>query len=461
MRRLMLLAFAVVLVTVSAHAQSYSVLYNFGTKAGDPVNPEASGVVAQGRDGNLYSTALGGANGLGAMFKITPSGTLTVPYSFDSTDPEPYSGLTLGTDGNFYGTSGDGSREGGIVYKITPSGKVTVLHTIGHSPLAPPIQGADSNFYGTTSQKGTNSYGTVYKVTPSGKYTTLYSFDYTHGSSPVAPLVQGTDGNFYGTTPSGGKAGHGTVFKVTSSGKLTVLRNFGRGRDGATPLCALVQGSDGNFYGTTTSGGTYNAGVVFRITATGTYTILHSIKGSRGEGYEPYAGLIQATDGNLYGTALIGGTAGQGTIFMISPIEPYPYTVLHNFDLATGAQPEIALVQHTNGVLYGDTILGGTGGPCGGNGSCGVFYSFNLGLQPFVSLVSTSGKVGKTIGILGQGFTGTTGVAFNGTAANFKVSSDTYLTATVPNGATTGSVTVMTPSGTLTSNKPFRVTRLN
>jgi hypothetical protein len=151
---------------------------------------------------------------------------------------------------------------------------------------------------------------------------------------------------------------------------------------------------------------------------------------------------------------------GQGTIFRISPTPPYTFTVLYNFDLSTGAQPSIALIQHTNGILYGDTFNGGTGSHCAGS-QCGVFYSFNLGLQPFVSLVSTSGKVGKTIGILGQGFTGTTGVSFNGTAANFKVSSDTYLTATVPNGATTGSVTVMTPTGTLTSNKPFRVTRLN
>jgi uncharacterized repeat protein (TIGR03803 family) len=453
---LILLVLAVVVVAVPARAQTFSVLYNFGTHGGDPVNPGWVNVVAQGRDGNLYSTASGGINGLGAMFKITPGGTLTVPYSFDSTDESPHSGLTLGTDRQFYGSSLNGGTSGlGTVFKVTPSGTVTVLHNFagsdGQWPWAPPIQGADGNFYGTTFQGGTNNNGTVYKITPSGRFTTIHSFDESDGILPYAPLVQGTDGNFYGTTNAGGGPGDGgTVFKITPAGKLTVLHSFGsQNLDGLQPYSALVQASDGNFYGTTSAGGSHNGGTVFRIAAAGKYTILHSINGFENEGGNPIAGLVQATDGNLYGTTV------NGTIFRISPTKPYPYTVLHHFDGTHGSEPEVTLVQHTNGILYGDTLVGGTGGPC--NPSCGVFYSLNVGLGPFVSLVSTSGKVGKTIQILGQGFTGTTGIAFNGIAATFKVSSDTYLTAIVPNGATTGSVTVTTPGGTLTSNKPFRV----
>lgn len=391
--------------------------------------------------------------------KSPRGGTLTVPYSFDYTDgASPTSGLTLSTDGYFYGTTVNaGTSSYGTVFKITPSGILTILHNFTNSgdgayPYAPPIQGTDGNFYGTTSQTDIG-YGTVYKITSSGQFTTLYSFDSTHGSYPFAPLIQGTDGNFYGTTKTGGtNYGNGVVYKITSSGRLTVLSNFDQ-THGGQPISPLVQGNDGNFYGTTSVGGSTGDGVVFKITATGERTILHNLNKTV-DGSTPYAGLVQATDGNLYGANSYGGTTDQGTIFRISPISPYPYKVLYNFDGATGANPDVTLLQKTDGILYGDTIRGGSGTQCG---SCGVFYSLNVGLKPFVSLVSTSGKVGKTIEILGQGFKGTTDVSFNGTAATFKVSSATYLTATVPNGATTGFVTVTTPKRKLKSNKRFRV----
>jgi uncharacterized repeat protein (TIGR03803 family) len=465
---LTLLALAIFAATPAAHAQSFSVMYNFGTNAGDPTNPQY-GAIAQGRDGNMYSTALGGAIGAGAMFQITPSGMLSVPYSFDSTDSGPYSGLTLGTDGNFYGaTAGGGTSGAGTVFKITSSGTVTLLHSFsvsdGYQPYEPPIQGTDGNFYGTTSQGGTNSLGTVYKITPSGTLTTLYSFDNTHGDFPHASLVQGTDGNFYGTTIGGGtNGGWGVVYKITASGKLTVIYNFDL-THGGQPISPLVQGSDGNFYGTTSQGGTPGYGVVFEITSAGKLTVLHGLNGTT-DGYAPIAGLVQATDGNFYGSANQGGnsancTGGCGTIFRISPIKPYHYKPVYNFDDTTGQLPQVTLIQHTNGILYGDTQEGGTGNvnPCS-VGVCGVFYSLNIGAVPFASLVSASGKVGKTVGILGQGFTKkTTSVSFAGTAGTLTYYSATYIAATVPSGATTGSVIVTTPSGKLTSNKVFRVT---
>jgi uncharacterized repeat protein (TIGR03803 family) len=467
MRKLLLLTLAlpVLVVTVAAtvQAQTFSVLHNFGTKSGDGTNPSYSGIVAQGRDGNIYSTTgNGGTYNLGTVFKITPAGKLSVIYSFDGPHgAEPYGGLTLGTDGNFYGAAFAGGKFSyGTVFEITPGGSLTVLFNFtggndGSNPHAAPIEGTDGNFYGTTRTGGKNIYyGTIYKITPSGKLTTLYSFDVTpHGDYPVAPLVQGTDGNFYGTTVNGGASNQGIVFRITPSGKLTVLYSFGT--TGSEPYSPIIQATDGNFYGTTALGGSVGVGIVFKLTPAGNLTVLYNFANGGGPSV-PYAGLVQATDGYFYGNTYQGGTKSDGAVFRINAKRQF--SKLYDFDSTTGAIPEVTLLQHTNGILYGDTYEGGTSKPACGNVGCGVFYSWNAGLKPFVSLVSTSGKVGKTVEILGQGFTGTKGVSFNGKGATFKVVSATYLTATVPSGATTGSVTVTTSGGTLTSNKQFRVT---
>jgi uncharacterized repeat protein (TIGR03803 family) len=217
------------MVAAAAHAQTYDDLYNFGSATGDPVNPQYSGIVAQGRDGNLYSTTpAGGSGNLGTVFKITSQGAVSVVYSFDGTHGKvPYGGLTLGTDGNFYGTTSlGGTANIGVIFQITPAGAYTVLHNFatgdGYTPYAPPIQAADGNFYGTTIFGGTSAYGTVYKMTPSGTYKVLHSFDLTNGRNPYGPLVQGKDGNFYGTAFGGvGNTRYGMVFKVTGGGNFT------------------------------------------------------------------------------------------------------------------------------------------------------------------------------------------------------------------------------------------------
>jgi uncharacterized repeat protein (TIGR03803 family) len=214
----------------------------------------------------------------------------------------------------------------------------------------------------------------------------------------------------------------------------------------------MVQGSDGNFYGTALEGGAYNGGVVFRLTPQGAITVLHNFLDPNypNDGYDPYAGLVQATDGNFYGvTNWGGGECDCGVIFQITPNGAY--SILYSFDRTHGSYPWSTPMQHTNGKIYGLASSGGTS-------EDGVVYSLDMGLGPFVSLVSTSGKVGKTVEVLGQGFTGTTAVSFNGTAATFTVVRDTYLKATVPSGATTGAVTVTTPGGILNSNTQFRVT---
>ncbi|HUY12003.1 MAG TPA: choice-of-anchor tandem repeat GloVer-containing protein [Terriglobia bacterium] len=313
------------------------------------------GALVQATDGNFYGpTYSGGGNnvcsgsGCGTIFKITPSGTLTTLYSFcvvgySCPDGEaPQGGLVQAANGNFYGTTVEGGTDGdGTIFKITPSGTLTTLYsfcsqsgcTDGAFPYARLVQATDGNFYGTTFGGGANSScspngcGTIFKITPSGTLTTLHSFDSTDGAFPYAGLVQATDGNFYGSAEGGANGacspfGCGTVFKITPSGMLTTLHSFD-GTDGASPN-ALVQAADGNFYSTTASGGANNScsggcGTIFKITPSGTLTTLYSFCSQSGctDGDVPFAGLVQATDGNLYGTTEDGGTRNYGTVFRL------------------------------------------------------------------------------------------------------------------------------------------------
>jgi uncharacterized repeat protein (TIGR03803 family) len=451
----MLIILALILVPLSAFAQAYSVLYNFGTQSGDPGHPGNPGIIAQGRDGDLYSTTWAdGAYGHGSVFKISTSGKLTVLHSFNLNvdGSAPNSGLTLGTDGNFYGTTSEGGSLGnGTVFRISPTGKLTTLYSFtgsadGADPYAAPIQGEDGNFYGTTASGGLG-FGTIYKMTPSGAVTSLFQFDQTNGAYSQTPLILATDGNFYGTTTAGGLYNLGAVFKITSAGTLTLLYSADY-TNTVTIEAPLVQGSDGNFYATTVIGD-QNFGVVFKMTPSGSVTILHDFNGTT-DGGNPFAGLIQATNGDFYGTTNLYGRGGSnaGTFYRIT--SKGAFSVVHTFNGTDGASSYVTPIQHTNGIFYGDTDAGGTHGQ-------GVFYSVNASLKPFVGLVSPAGTVGQSIGILGQGFVGVTSVSFNGKAATFKVVSGTYLTARVPKGATTGFVTVTTPSGVLQSNRSFQV----
>jgi uncharacterized repeat protein (TIGR03803 family) len=269
----------------------------------------------------------------------------------------------------------------------------------------------------------------------------------------------GPDGAFYGSTINGGpndcgSGTCGTIFKITPSGAFKTIYNFDATH--GKPSGTLVLANDGNVYGTTTSGGgASDVGTVFKLTPAGVVTVLHSFSGA--DGANPNAGLAQATDGKLYGTTYIGGTLGYGTIFSVTT--DGTFATLHNFDSVHGANPEGGLMQHTNGKLYGTAEQGGAFSCNGGQfAGCGTVFSFDVGLGPFVTFVVRYGKVGSVVQIPGTGLTGTTAVSFNGVpASSFTVFGDTFMSATVPAGATTGPVTVTTPTGTLTSKVSFSV----
>ncbi len=468
------------LITIQrAQAQTFTSLHNFvGSDGASPW-----GTLVQGTDGNFHGTThAGGTNSDGTIFTITPSGTLTTQYSFCSqtncTDGDDLiAGLVQATNGIYYGTTyvgganNVGSVHSGTVFKITATGTPTTLYnfcsktecTDGENPgYGGLIQAANGDLYGTTmfGGTGTNGEGTIFKITPSGSLSTLYNFcsktGCADGAQPFAGLIQATDGDFYGTTYAGGANRSGTVFKITPSGKLATLYNFcsvgGTAcTDGSSPQAGLIQATDGNFYGTTYDGGANGSGTVFKITPKGTRTTLHSFCSQTGctDGYYPWAGLIQATDGNFYGTTSEGGGAtSAGTVFMITPAGTL--TTLHSFDGTDGGQPYSGLVQGTDGNFYGTTST-----DAGGNGTV---FKLSMGLGPFLKTQTTSGTVGAAVKILGSSLTGASSVTFNGTAATtFKVVSNYEITTTVPAGATSGTVQVVTPGGTLKSNVVYTV----
>jgi uncharacterized repeat protein (TIGR03803 family) len=462
---------------VPSSAQTLTTLASFtGTNGSQPYLAN----LVQATNGNFYGTTqYGGTNkgtgcvpDCGTVFEITPAGKLTTLYDFcaqtNCTDGSvPNSGLVQASNGLLYGTTNLGGANGfGTIFEMTLAGKLTTIYsfcsvtacTDGARPGAALIQATNGKLYSTTSEGGSSFLGTVYEITLAGKLTTLHSFDGTDGELINAALVQATDGNFYGTTTLGGTStacsggGCGTVFKITPGGTFTSLHSFD-GTDGDYLYAGLVQATNGNFYGVTYLGGTAKYGTVFEITPGGTLTTWQNFDFT--DGGEPLGALVQATDGNLYGTTSAGGTTGAGTIFEMTPAGTL--TTLYSFcslsQCMDGKIPEAGLIQGTNGDFYGTTIGGGAGGTEGD----GTVFSFATGLHPFVETQPTAGKVGAKVIILGNNLTGATSVTFNNTTAVFKVVSNSEITTTVPAGATTGKVRVVTPKRKLASNVNFRV----
>ena len=325
---------------------SYTSLYSFVGSPTDGAHP--GGWLAQGSDSNFYGiTFAGGSTNLGTVFRVSPSGSETNLYSFKGfpiDGQQPTAGLVLGNDGNFYGTtSSGGTFSNGTVFRISASGSYTNLYsfkgapTDGLQPEGGLVLGSDGNFYGATFFGGTSTNcgavgcGTVFRISPSGSETNLFSFgNYTNdGAVADSPLVQGSDGNLYGTTFDGGAStncgatGCGIVFRINPSGSgETNLHSFGGfPTDGSQVFSGVMQGSDGNFYGTALAGGTFSNGMVFRISPSGSYTNLYSFKGFPNDGGQPLGGLVQGSDGNFYVATEFGGANNQGAIFeLIFPL---------------------------------------------------------------------------------------------------------------------------------------------
>lgn len=387
------------LATFSAHGQAvFTSLVSFTfTNAPDYGAfgiGSRSGAMVQGSDGNIYGTTptggvVTGVPGyFGTIFKMAPDGTFSSLYLFgtvfaggNDNGHWPQGNLIQGADGILYGTTQyGGPLNGGSVFQITTNGDFTTLYNFGNNagynsqlgwtnydgdgPIAGVVQGRDGNFYGTTPAYGAYGNGTLFQLTPGGLLTTLHSFtaldsgnayENTDGANPTGELIEGKDRSFYGTTTQGGTNiyGSGTVFQITLGGRFTTLHSFTMGSGGC--LGGLVQGNDGNLYGTTSG----SNGTIFRITTNGDFTTLHQFTGS--DGLEPNAALILGSDGNLYGTTDGGGANGSyGTVFQITTNGTC--TTLHAFGGDDGSHPNAALVQAADGSFYGTTATGGAAG---------------------------------------------------------------------------------------------------
>src|SRR6266478_511171 len=283
---------------------------------------------------------------------------------------QPY-WLIAGLDGGLYGTLHNGGRtNGGAVFRINKDAtEYKLLHTFGRFagdgqiPGAGITQGADGSLYGATSAGGTSGFGTIFRLATNGiDYQVLYSFNTNDGHSP-SPVIQGSDGALYGTCNSGGLYGYGTIFRITTNGgNFVVLHNFDPGAgDGEYPQAALVQGRDSALYGTTWWDGISGKGNIFKINPDGAgYAVIHNFGSVTNDGANCTAPLIQAADGALYGSCEQGGNRSVGTVFKVN-LDGTGYGILHHFgSTGDGQNPYAPLLQATNGMLYGTTTFGGS-----------------------------------------------------------------------------------------------------
>ena len=444
------------LVALASQAQTVTTLATFtglnGAYLWDPL--------VQGTDGNFYGTTAGGKlSGTfypSTVFKMTPDGALTTIAELGHENT--LAGLVQATNGDYYGATQLGGNGDGSIFKITPADRLKTVYQFcqstcyGIEPRTTLIEALDRDLYGTLPG------GFIYKVSLAGAFTALATFTGPNGSMPQSGVIQAADGNFYGTTTTGGQpcpqlaGGCGTVYQMTADGTLTTLHSFCAQTgcpDGLQPLAGLIQATDGNLYGLTQQGGSggcadpYGCGVAFKISPNGTFTALATL-GANGTAY-PDASFVQATDGNFY------AITGSGGLFQMTPAGVV--TVLYLFSNDSSNAP---LIQATDGNFYGTTYGAASNGR---QVNAGTVFRLSMGLGPFVTVQPPAGPAGKTVTILGTNLAGTTSVTFNGTpVSSFTVNStNSAITTTVPAGATTGTVQVTLPGTTLSSNVPFRV----
>lgn len=461
-RRVSLTISLVCLATsVLSSAQTFTVVANL---TGNNAYPQAS--LVQGVNGDFYGTSYGSSGiGYGSVFEVSTTGTVRTLYTFCSKTNcsdggNPMAPLLLAKDLNFYGTTTSGGAYGkGTIFKLTAAGQFTTLYsfckqtdcTDGVNAVGGLTQGTNGLLYGTSAYGGEYGEGTIFSITTGGAYTTLYSFCASYlscfyGSQPESNLVQGSNGNLYGTTS------WGTLFEFTPQNSLTELYIFcslPSCDDGNDPVGNLALSADGLVYGATAKGGLNSGGVEWEFeTSNNSYETIFDFGDN--DGAIPESATL-ASDGNLYGTT-VGAIGASGvhypsTAFRIDTANlafTLLYTFCQNGMCSAGGPPVAAMVQGTNGPFYG-TLSNGT------------VYSLSTNLGPFVTTMPSSGPVASAVYILGDDLTGSTEVTFNGLPAEFAVVSRSEIKATVPKGATTGYVKVTTPHGKLTSSNLFTV----
>lgn len=361
-------------------AQTEIVLHSFTAQ---PDGEFPVGVVLDAK-GNLYGATFGGGaydSSAGTVFEVTPSGIETVLYNFGTGDEDGSApdATLLRVGDKLYGTCFlGGVSQGGTVFEVTPAGTETVLASFtlgdgGGYPQSGLVRDKQGNLYGTTS--GYNDgygYGAVFELSPAGILTFLYEFrGGTDGMDPYGNLVRDTEGNLYGTTNGGGASGEGTVFEVTPDGTETVLHSFTGMPDGSLPDGGLLRDAKGNLYGVTVLGGTYDSGTVFEVTKAGTEKVLYSFMGGS-DGLVPGGTLVRDAKGNLYGVTAQGGSYGNGTVFKVT--KTGTKTVLYSFTGgADGNQPDAGVVFDKQGNLFGTTAYGGIANSRCPDG-CGVVF---------------------------------------------------------------------------------------
>ena len=492
---LLRLAACLIACPVVAQAQ-ISLIYTFNSPY-DGCCPVWSNLIAQGRDGLLYSTmpeGVGANVGNGSWFGFAGNG-LPVIHGLGSGPHGPQSGLTLGVDGNLYGgTLFGGLANGsyGLLFKISGGGSVIPVYYFtagadGAHPASAPIQGPDGYLYGTT-YDGASS-GVVYKVNPAAG-TLVWSHPLPSGTK--APLIIADDGNFYGTYPYGGMTINGVapsndngggIFRVTPDGVVTGIYNTnplstssnGGHGDGGQPWGPVMQASDGWLYGTASGYGQFNGGTLYKIALDGSgFTILHNFQTA--DGIDSESGLVEGAGGYLFGLCSRGGTAqgvqvAAGTLFKMD-FSGVNFVTIYNFyrtsgsnGIGSGSAPLSTPMLHTSGRIYGITSHGGTSlwgsSTYGAYDDGGELFSLPSGTGPIISVVGRrSAKANDRIGIIGQGFSTVTGVTFGGIAASpaaVRIMSNTYMEVAVPSGARTGPVVVYTSTATYQTLYNFKI----
>lgn len=354
-----------------ALAQSYdeSTFVSFPTTSNGPVFPTGGLIIDP--TGNLYGVAEGGANGLGAIFEVTVGGTVTVLHSFDGTDGSyPEVNPVRDVAGNLYGTTSLGGSSTacscGTVYKLTTEGEFSVLYSFSGGYAYPSALTVDlaGNIYGY--EFGANANGSIFKITPAGVFSLIYTFcsaaNCADGTSPAGRLIVNKAGDFYGATNRGGAFNQGAVFKLTTGYAQSVVYSFTGGGDGANPVGKLTQDADGNMYGVTYAGGAAAspAGAVFKIDPEGTESVLYSFcqQNNCADGSRPSGPLVRDTDGNLYGTTILGGANNAGVVFKVTP--KGDESVLEN--LTVQADGGNGAVVDTAENVYAEIYAGGLSG---------------------------------------------------------------------------------------------------